>query len=173
MDDAVRPTKAAFDRIFCESYRLWSLYLNAADITSSLAFDCIDLKKLLKQTPSYLGWGLRFQKPEISFSCVEKESGPGQYGLLTSGRSIWRTSNGECPLPPRDIPLNLLLGVQNPMLIHVSDCSPLTEWPGIRGIEDHDEGNYLAVLLLARAGSELGHVPPTRYQINHAILRLT
>ncbi|KAE8395986.1 hypothetical protein BDV23DRAFT_65603 [Aspergillus alliaceus] len=70
---------------------------------------------------------------------------------MSSCRSIWRTSCSKCPLEPKAIPAHLILGVQNPLTVQISDSAPLTEWPGIKGISGHDEGNYLAVLFLAWA----------------------
>ncbi|GIK04879.1 hypothetical protein Aspvir_008977 [Aspergillus viridinutans] len=151
MDDAVRPCQIAFDRLLCESFRLWSSYLDAAETTSLLPFECIDLKRLLKRTPSFLGGELVPDAAQVSFSCEEKEFKQGDYALLARGRSMWSTSKGRCSLEPKAMLLDLLLGVQTPLAVHVSDCAPLAEWPGVQGISYHDEGNYLTVLFLAWA----------------------
>ncbi|KAL6230445.1 hypothetical protein BDW75DRAFT_234375 [Aspergillus navahoensis] len=132
MDDAVRPCQTAFDRLLCESFRLWSSYLDAAETTPQLPFECIDLKRLLRRTPSFLGGDLVPDALQVSFSCEEKKFRQGYYGLLA-----------------RAMLLDLLLGVQTPLAVHVSDCAPLVEWPGVQGITYHGEGNYITVLFLA------------------------
>lgn len=151
MDDAVRPSQTAFDRLLCESFRLWSSYLDAAETTPLLPFECIDLKRLLTRTPSFLGGELVPDAAQVSFSCEEKESKHGEYGLLARGCSMWSTSKGTCSLEPTAMLIDLLLGVQTTLTVHVSDCAPLVEWPGVQGISFHDQGNYLTVLFIAWA----------------------
>ncbi|KAE8356962.1 hypothetical protein BDV28DRAFT_125990 [Aspergillus coremiiformis] len=151
MDDAIRPNRTAFDRVLCESFKLWASYLNASNTTPLLPFDCIDLKRLLRRTPSFLGCSLLSEDAHIPLKFVEKGSREGHYGLLSSCRSIWRTHCSKCPLEPITMPSHLILGVQSSLAVQISDSAPLAEWPGIQGISGHDEGNYLAVLFLAWA----------------------
>lgn len=49
------------------------------------------------------------------------------------------------------MPLDILLAVPNPLTVHISDFAPLADWPGIQGLPEYDEGNYLTVLFLAWA----------------------
>jgi hypothetical protein len=150
MDDAVRPSQKEFDRVLRQSCKQWSAYINAAD-AAPLPYHCIDLAKVLGRTPSFLGHGLFSENDPVSFACLEKESQQGQYGLLVSGHSIWRTSYGTCDVGPRTIPLQLLLAVPDSLKVQFSDCAPLAEWPGIQGLSGNDEGNYIALLFLAWA----------------------
>lgn len=88
MDDAVRPSKETFDRIYSESYGEWSSYLATANENPRLPPFSIDLKPLLEKTPSFLGYGLVSKDTELFFTFIEKESSRGQFGLLISGQSI-------------------------------------------------------------------------------------
>lgn len=47
--------------------------------------------------------------------------------------------------------LNLLLAVPNPLTVEMSNSAPLQEWPGVDGISNHDEGNYISILFLSWA----------------------
>lgn len=49
---------------------------------------CADLKSILRRTLSLLEYGLLSENAKVSFTCVEKGSREGQYGLPASGRSI-------------------------------------------------------------------------------------
>ncbi|KAL4889385.1 hypothetical protein BDV59DRAFT_195789 [Aspergillus ambiguus] len=49
------------------------------------------------------------------------------------------------------MPLDILLAVPNPLAVDISNSAPLEEWPGVDGISDHDEGNYITILFLAWA----------------------
>jgi hypothetical protein len=151
MDDAVRPSKENFDRILSESYDEWSSHLTNAHKTPHLPPSSIDLKSLLERTPSFLGYGLVPKDTELPFTCVERESSRGQFGLLITGQSIWTTSRGQCCLEPKTMALDILLAIPNPLTVEISKSAPLQEWPGVDGISNHDEGNYISVLFLAWA----------------------
>ncbi|RAH76789.1 hypothetical protein BO86DRAFT_404340 [Aspergillus japonicus CBS 114.51] len=118
-----------------------------------LSRECLDLKGLLQRTPSFLGCNLLPEDTPIPLKLLEKESQEGQYALVSSCRSIWRTSSDpeQCPLPPKAMPAQLVVGVQSSLTVHLSDSTPLTQWPGTQGILNEDEGNYIAVLFLAWA----------------------
>ncbi|GMG38898.1 unnamed protein product [Aspergillus oryzae] len=151
MDEAIRPSRAVFDRVLYESSKIWSSYLNTSKTTTLLPFDCIDLKKLHRRTPSFLGCGLLPQDAHTPLKLMEKGPREGHYGLTCSCRSIWRTSYSKCPLEPKTMPAHLILGVQSSLTVQISDSAPMAEWPGVQGILGHDEGNYLTVLFLAWA----------------------
>ncbi|KAE8308144.1 hypothetical protein BDV41DRAFT_568477 [Aspergillus transmontanensis] len=144
-DDAIQPTKERFDRVLRESYALWSSYVDLEGPTS-LLFECIDLKRILGQTPSFLGHGLIPENEPAPFKCTESSG-----TLYVNGRSTWKTSNGACQLGPKEIHRTLLLATQNAMNVELSDSAPFAEWPGVQGLEGYDEGNYIAVLFLAWA----------------------
>ncbi|PIG84595.1 hypothetical protein AARAC_002425 [Aspergillus arachidicola] len=144
-DDAIQPTKERFDRVLRESYALWSSYVDLEGPTS-LPFECIDLKRILGQTPSFLGHGLIPENEPAPFKCTESTG-----TLYVNGRSTWKTSKGACQLGPKEIHRTLLLATQNAMNVELSDSAPFAEWPGVRGLEGYDEGNYIAVLFLAWA----------------------
>lgn len=151
MDDAVRPSKEKFDQILSESYDEWSSYLKDAHDHPHLPSSSIELKSLLGRAPSFLGYGLISEDAELPFNCVEVESDGGQLGLRVSGQSTWTTSQGQCHLEPKTMPLNLLLALPDPLTVKISNSAPLQEWPGVDGISDHDEGNYISILFLAWA----------------------
>lgn len=151
MDDAVRPSKERFSRVLDDSYNQWLSYLKNANTTPQLPSYCADLKCILRRTPSFLGYDLLSGNVKLPFTCVEKESMNGQYGLLASGSSVWAVSRGDCHLEPNIMPLDILLAVPNPLTVHISDSAPLTKWPGIDSFPEHDGGNYLTVLFLAWA----------------------
>uniref|UniRef100_A0A093V8R0 Ectonucleotide pyrophosphatase/phosphodiesterase family member 6 n=1 Tax=Talaromyces marneffei PM1 TaxID=1077442 RepID=A0A093V8R0_TALMA len=87
---------------------------------------------------------------QFQFTSHEREY-QGQYGLLTSGHSIWRTSNGHCDTEPKIVPLQLLLAVPEPLKIRFSDNAPLATWPGVQGISESGRVNYITPLFLAWA----------------------
>ena len=151
MDDAVRPSKERFSQVLDDSYSQWLSYLKNANTTPQLPSYCADLKCTLRRTPSFLGYDLLSGDVKLPFTCVEKDSGDGQFGLLASGSSVWAVSRGDCRLEPHAIPLDILLAVPHPLTIHISDSAPLAKWPGLDGFLEHDGGNHLTVLFLAWA----------------------
>lgn len=58
-------------------------------------------------------------------------------------------SCGHCCLEPKLTPLDILLAVPNPLIVQISDSAPLTNWPGVQGLSEYDEGNYITILFLA------------------------
>ncbi|OQE38643.1 hypothetical protein PENCOP_c008G00928 [Penicillium coprophilum] len=144
MEDALRPSKEAFEYTLRASYKLWSTHFNTSD--SRLPLECINLKSLLKDTPAFLADGLIPPGKLFSFACAK--SG-GQ--LEIKGESRWRTSRAgaECITPPKVMSSTLDLGVAKAQKVQLSKDAPLSEWPGVRGITGYDEGNYIAVLFLA------------------------
>jgi hypothetical protein len=151
MDDAIRPSKERFDRIFSESCDEWSSHLTNAHKNPRLPPSSIDLKSLLERTPSFLGYGLISRDAELPFTYVKRDSNKGYSGLLISGQSTWTTSYGQCCLDPRTISLDILLAVPSPLTVDISESAPLQEWPGVDGISNHDEGNHISILFLAWA----------------------
>ncbi|RAH75386.1 uncharacterized protein BO66DRAFT_416678 [Aspergillus aculeatinus CBS 121060] len=155
MEEPLRPNKADFNRGLRESYQQWSSYITPPppNLPSLLPQECLNLKGLLQRTPSFLGCGLFPEDTQIPLSLLEIESREGQYTLVTSCRSIWRTSTNpeQCPLPPKAMPARLVVGVQSSLAVHLSDSAPLAAWPGTQDQPDQDEGSYLAVLFLAWA----------------------
>lgn len=131
MDDAVRPSKERFSRVLDDSYNQWLSYLNNANTTPQLPSYCADLKCILRRTPAFLGYDLLSGNVKLPFTCVEKESINGQYGLLASGSSVWAVSRGDCRLESNIMPLDILLGVPNPLMVHISDSALLTKWTAL------------------------------------------
>ncbi|KAJ5135140.1 uncharacterized protein N7515_004418 [Penicillium bovifimosum] len=173
MDDAVRPSKEEFDRILSESYDEWSSHLTNAHESPRLPPSSIELKSLLERTPSYLGYGSVPKDTQLPFTFVERELSRGQFGLLISGQSTWTTSNGQCCLEPKTIPLDILMAVPTPLAVEISNSAPMQEWPGVDGISNHDEGNYISILFLAwayilsaRWAESLKHAPGHQCSIN-------
>ncbi|KAE8367171.1 hypothetical protein BDV27DRAFT_143053 [Aspergillus caelatus] len=134
------------DLIACYvKYALWSSYVDLEGPTS-LPIECIDLKRILGQTPSFLGHGLIPENESVPFKCNESSG-----TLYVNGRSTWKPSNGTCQLGPKEIHRTVLLATQTAMNVELSDSVPFAEWPGVQGLEGYDESNYIAVLFLAWA----------------------
>jgi hypothetical protein len=146
MEDALRPSKEAFEYTLRASHQLWSTYFETSD--TRLPLECIDLKSILKDTPAYLAEGLIPPDKIFSFACAKVRC-----NLEIKGQLRWRTSRAGayCITPPKVIPLDLRLGVSEAQKVEISNEAPLSEWPGVRGISGYDEGNHIAVLFLAWA----------------------
>jgi hypothetical protein len=144
MEDALRPSKEAFEYTLRASHQLWSTYFETSD--TRLPLECIDLKSILKDTPAYLAEGLIPPDKIFSFACAKVRC-----NLEIKGQLRWRTSRAGayCITPPKVIPLDLRLGVSEARKVEISNEAPLSEWPGVRGISGYDEGNHIAVLFLA------------------------
>ncbi|KAJ5667718.1 uncharacterized protein N7477_006288 [Penicillium maclennaniae] len=147
MGDPVRPSDDEFNQVLQDSFKTWSSCLPAKSEDHLLPRHAIDLKPLAGQTPPFLGAGL-VSPEEISFACEEKQS---DGSLVTNGRSTWRTSKRICDLQPRVLPKQLLLAVDGRQSVRLSEDSPLSEWPGVKGVSGYDNGNYIAILYFAWA----------------------
>lgn len=150
MDDGIRPSQQEYKRILYESLKHWLTYRNAADASSLLPLHSVDLTSLLGRIPVFLACGRLSKHQHFSFKFQEREF-RGQYGLLTCGHSIWRTSYGDCDTKPKIVPLQLLLAVPEPLKIRFSDNAPLATWPGVQGISESGGLNYITPLFLAWA----------------------
>lgn len=150
MDDAIRPSQLEYKRVLQESFKHWSTYRKAANASSLLPRHSVNLTSLLGRIPAFLACGWLSDREQFSFKCQERES-QGQYGLLTSGHSIWRTSNGDCNTESKIIPLQLLLAVPEPLKIQFSNNAPLATWPGVRERSESGGVNYITPLFLAWA----------------------
>lgn len=150
MDDGVRPSQQEFDRVSHRSLQTLSACSKAAHTSSLLPYQCIDLIPLLRRVSAFLGHRLLSTNESFPFLCQPRESA-GQYGLLVSGHSSWRTSYGTCNSEPRIIPSQLLLAVSHPVKVQFSDHAPLVKWPGVQGISGNFQGNYIAPLFIAWA----------------------
>lgn len=149
MDDDIRPSQQEYKRVFHESLKYWLTYRKAAD-APLLPRHSADLTALLGRIPAFLACERLSEHEHFSFKFQEREF-QGQYGLLTCGHSIWRTSNGDCDTKPKIVPLQLLLAVPEPLKIRFSDNAPLATWPGVQGISESGGVNYITPLFLAWA----------------------
>lgn len=151
MGDAVRPADDTFNHVLQESFRTWSSYLASEDEGHPFPQHAIDLGSLVCQTPPFLGGSAAASDEKIAFACEEKQSTQGKGSLVVNAQSTWRTSTGKCDLPPRVLSKQLLLAVGHKVSVRLSTDSPFSHWPGVHGLSDYDEGNYLSVLYLAWA----------------------
>ncbi|KAJ5923907.1 hypothetical protein N7466_008094 [Penicillium verhagenii] len=152
MDDAVSPSNDEFRQVLEESFKTWYSYLDTQSENTPLPRHTIELTPLVGQTPPFLGDGLASAEKSISFACEEKKCPRSKSGFLyVNGQSTWRTSQGICDLEPKVIPKRLLLADSEKSNMRLSEDSPFSDWPGIQGLTDYDNGNYLAVLYLAWA----------------------
>jgi hypothetical protein len=132
---------------YCEEARsLWSSYA-VATTDPRLPAECIQLRNLLGRVRTF---------PTSSLLANKKSSilqyHHSRFGLRISGISTWRTSLGECNLPPKTVCHELLCGVHNSIGCTFAEHSRFTDWPGIQEVDGHTaEGNHLAILPLAGA----------------------
>lgn len=135
MEDALRPSKEAFEYTLRASYQLWSAHFNTSD--SLLPLECIDLKPLLKDTPAFLADGLIPPDRVFSFACAKNRE-----NIEIKGQLRWQTSKAgaDCITPPKVIPLGLPLGVADARKVELSKDAPLSKWPGVRDISGYEIG---------------------------------
>ncbi|OOQ89590.1 hypothetical protein PEBR_07514 [Penicillium brasilianum] len=152
MGDAARPSDEDFKQVLQGSLTTWSSYLSTESEDDLLPWHAIDLKALVSQTPPFLGDGI-VSSENISFSCEERRYSLGtgtQTGtLLINGQSTWKTSKGNCTLPSRVLPKQLLLAVGSRRNVEFSEDYPLSDWPGVQGLSGYEKGNYISVLYFA------------------------
>ena len=87
MDDAVRPSEAAFKAMYARGYRTWATLWKEAEADKHLLQDCLtDLDSSFPNHP-YFPEGLFLDK---SFSNT----------ILAKGKTTWRTTQGWCDLEP-------------------------------------------------------------------------
>ncbi|KAJ5934450.1 hypothetical protein N7466_003997 [Penicillium verhagenii] len=150
MGDALRPGDDVFSQVLQDSLKTWTSYLPTEN-KHLLPQQAINMRPLVSQTPPFLGGGIALSDETISFACEEKKSEQGEGSLVVNGRSAWRTSDGNCDLPPRVLPKQLLLAVGCRLNVELSEDSALFDWPGVQGLSGYDKGNYLSVLYFAWA----------------------
>lgn len=121
MEDALRPSKEAFEYTLRASYQSWSTHFNTSD---SLPLECIDLKSLLKDTPAFLADGLIPSDRVFSFACAKNRD-----NLEIKGQSRWQTSKSgaNCITPSKVIPSGLPLGVAEARKVELSKDAPLSK----------------------------------------------
>ncbi len=126
MADAVQPDSKTVQQLLQRSRSLWSSY---AAVTTNLRFpvECIQLRNVLGSVPAF---------PTSLLQANKKLSTPryhhSRLGLRISGISTWRTSLGECNLPPKTLRHKLLCGVNNSVACVFSELSRFTDWPGVQ-----------------------------------------
>ncbi|EFW18990.1 conserved hypothetical protein [Coccidioides posadasii str. Silveira] len=147
MEDAVRPSKEAIERMRTISQLVWSQH--ALTTSSELPLQCIQPQQMLGRVPAYLGRD--FESRKDSLSLHHTSSLDGLSPLFISGKSIWQTtSEGECDLEQKVLPHQLLLGVQRSTTCVFADYSCFRHWPGVcNTLDNAEQGNYLAVLFYA------------------------
>lgn len=146
MANEIQPDYTTIQQLLRRSRSLWSSYA-AKDTNLRLPAECVQLRSLLGRVPSF---------PSSSLQAHEKISTLRYHhstlGVRIGGTSTWRTSLGECNLPPKIISHELLCGVSNSMGFSFAEHSRFMDWPGVQeGDEQITEGNHLTILLLAWA----------------------
>ncbi|KAJ5718277.1 hypothetical protein N7488_003923 [Penicillium malachiteum] len=145
MGDAARPSNEKFNQVLQHSFKTWSSYLDTTK--NQLPRHSIDLRPLINQTPPFLGddFASSDLNEPVSFFCEETQNG----NLYINCQSTWRTTKGDCDLPPITMPKKLTLGNGKKLSIKLSEDAAFSDWPGVQGLSGYDEGNYLSVLFLA------------------------
>jgi hypothetical protein len=153
MADAVQPDPATIQQLLSRSRSLWSSYA-ATTTDPRLPAECAQLRSLLCKVPAF---------PTSSLQAHEKLSAlryhHSRFGVRIGGISTWRTSLGECDLPPKMISHELLYGVFNSVGCSFAECSRFMDWPGVQEGDGQTteregqtiEGNHLTILFLAWA----------------------
>jgi hypothetical protein len=125
MADAVQPDSTTVQQLLKRSRSLWSSYA-AATTDLRLPAECIQLRKLLGRVPAFPTSSL--QAHNKLFTLRYHHS---RFGLRISGTSTWRTSLGECNLPPKILCHKLLCGVYNSVGCSFAEQSHFMDWPGV------------------------------------------
>ena len=153
MADVVQPNSTTVEQLLKRSYSLWSSYV-ATSTDLRLPAECVQLRNLLGKVPTFPTYLLQ---ADGTLSTLQYHH--SNFGLRISGASTWRTSQGECKIPPKNICHELLCGISKSVGCSFAEQSHFTDWPGVREgngqtiVRDGriTEGNHLAILLLAWA----------------------
>ncbi|KAL8647415.1 MAG: hypothetical protein Q9210_005574 [Variospora velana] len=141
MADGVRPDHDSVQDILKSSHASWLSYASNSDFRYPA-----DLRSLLGRVPAF---------PRNS-SQVKEQSSALKYHqsfstLRISGTSSWRTSLGECELPPKILHHDLPCGFTNSVACHFSTSCPSVNWlTSQEDGEDTDKG-HITLLILAWA----------------------
>jgi hypothetical protein len=150
VEDAVRARQADNQRMLARSYQIWSSYSREANFDNGLQPCFVQLRNILGRVPAFLAKGLTQHSGSPQLKLEQRGSKDSE--LFISGQSTWRTTNGDCDLEDKIIPLQLLLGIQRSTPCYFANDSRFANWPGLQ-----DEGrrvvggNYLAILAFAWA----------------------
>ncbi|KAL9632748.1 MAG: hypothetical protein Q9204_003664 [Flavoplaca sp. TL-2023a] len=146
MADAVQPDSTTVQQPLKRSRSLWSSYV-AATTDLRLPAECMQLQRLLGKVPAF---PTRSVEAHNKLSTLRYHH--SRLGLRISGTSTWRTSLGECDLPPKTLCQELLYGFHDSVGCSFAEQSHFMDWPGVQeGDRQKTEGNHLAILLLAWA----------------------
>src|SRR5262245_4619149 len=88
--DHVRPDNESIQRTLEYGYKTWSSYAQKAELEDTLPSSCFQLRNILKKTPQ-----LQFSWNHQGETTTLNLESNGEL-LYSSGRSIWRLSNGSC-----------------------------------------------------------------------------
>jgi hypothetical protein len=146
MADTVQPDSTTVQQLLKRCRSLWSSHA-AATTDLRLPAECIQLRRLLGKVPAF---------PTRSLEAHNKLSTlryhHSRLDLRISGTSTWRTSLGECDLPPKTMRHEILCGFRNSVGYSFAEQSHFMDWPGVQETDRQTiEGNHLAILLLAWA----------------------
>lgn len=135
MDDAVRPSEAAFKAMYARGYRTWATLWKEAEADKHLLQDCLtDLDSSFPNHP-YFPEGLSLDK---SFSNT----------ILAKGKTTWRTTLGWCDLKPfqEDVVFRVASS-RVTTVVFVFDSNLATKFAGYLG----NRGHHVPILTLAWA----------------------
>ncbi|KAL8912006.1 MAG: hypothetical protein Q9171_002919 [Xanthocarpia ochracea] len=139
MADGVRPDLASAQAISRSSHALWSSYISPSDFRLPA-----NLQSLLGKVPAF---------PK---SLSQEESSNLKYHqssstLRISGTSSWRTSFGECKLPPKVLQHDLPCGFSNPVACHLTKSCQSVDWLTFQEDEEATDKTHITLLILAWA----------------------
>lgn len=149
----VQPNFTTVEQLLKRSCSLWSSYM-ATTTDLRLPAECVQLRNLLGKVPAFPTSSLQADETlstlQYHHSC---------FGLSINGVSTWRTSLGECKIPPKTLCHELLCGVNKSVGCSFAEHPHFTDWPGVQEGDGQTiasdgrttEGNHLTILLLAWA----------------------
>lgn len=145
--DSVRASRVDNQRMLARSWQTWSSYANEARLQNGLQPGCIQLRNILGRVPTFLAHRAVSNSESLQFKLEHRGFKGRNPELFISGRSRWRTTEGDCDLRDKVISHKLLLGIQRSTPCDFEKDSPFADWPGIQGEGDRvGEGNYLSIL---------------------------
>lgn len=151
-EDSVRASRFDNQRRLAGSWQTWSSYANEASYQNWLQLGCIQLRNILGRVPPFLAHRANKKSESLAFKLEHRGFRDRAPDLFISGRSRWRTRDGDCDLRDKVISHQLLLGIQHSTKCDFAKDSRFADWPGLQDEgEGVVEGNHLSILAFAWA----------------------
>jgi hypothetical protein len=146
MEDALRASKVETQDLLAKSLYIWASYGQTPDGNKELPSDSVDLPAVLGHVPAFLG--INRSKVPLQHKLERIDCGSTEQ-LWVTGKSMWRTTIGDCSLPKKVISHKLLLGVSSRIPCCFTEENRFRDWPGVENLEQPVKGNCIAILAFA------------------------